>query len=237
MTPIEDALDDVGVVLRVGAWQERSVANGPGERFVFWLQGCPLRCRGCFNPEFQALEGGRHITGSEAVRMVKAVPGIEGVTYTGGEPFFQAEGLYWLSRLLRLEGLSIVSYSGYTLAELRSSDNQWVRRLLDSLDILIDGRYIEEQRANLPCRGSANQQVHFLSGTYRHLLHKMQQSRREVEFIVGRDGFTSTGILDMDFMKRLEEILRGGGHPSDSAGKPDFRDERAATGEADPQDD
>ena len=79
-----------GIHLNVGAWQERSVANGPGERFVLWLQGCPLLCPSCFNKELLPFVP-RHIVEIEAMAdMILAVPGIEGVTYTGGEPTVQA---------------------------------------------------------------------------------------------------------------------------------------------------
>ena len=92
--------------LNLGAIQERSAVNGPGERFVLWLQGCPLRCPGCCNPEFQPLVPRHLLVVEELAGRILAVPGIEGVTYSGGEPTVQARGLACLSERLRPAGLS-----------------------------------------------------------------------------------------------------------------------------------
>jgi len=88
--------------------------------------------------------------------------------------------------------------------------NPWVRRLLGCIDILIDGRYDQTQHANLPWRGSRNQRVHFLTDAYRHLETQVNQPHGEVEFIVGKEGFISTGIFSEAFVRRLEEILKEG---------------------------
>jgi anaerobic ribonucleoside-triphosphate reductase activating protein len=197
------------VTLNVAAWEERSVVNGPGERFVLWVQGCPFRCPGCFNPDYLPFVEARRITVEQVAGVIRGVRGLEGVTYSGGEPMAQAEGLYHLSRLVKDDGLTVVCYSGYTLEELRALPGPWVGRLLDVTDVLIDGRYDRARAAPLPWRGSANQRVHFLTPAYRHLEARAAEPGGEVELIVGKEALVTTGVFDVAFLRRLEEVLRG----------------------------
>ena len=155
------------VVLNVGKIVRQSKVIGPGKRFVIWLQGCSLRCRGCINQEFWSKEPNQLIPVSDLFNIIFNTPDIEGVTYTGGEPFEQAEGLYHLSILLKDRGLSIMSYSGYTYEELSNSNDRFKKLLFSCLDILIDGRYECENAAPLLWRGSSNQKAYFLSPLYK----------------------------------------------------------------------
>lgn len=196
------------LALNVAAWEQRSVANGPGERFVLWLQGCPFRCEGCFNQDFLEFRTAREQTVAELADMILSQRGLEGVTYSGGEPMSQARGLYSLSCILRDAGLSVFSYSGYTLPELERQPNPWIRQFLNTIDILVDGRFDRERRANVAWRGSSNQRVHFLTNRYRHLEDDLNRSRAEMEFIIKDDGFTTTGILDQAFLDELAATLR-----------------------------
>lgn len=195
------------VWLNVATWEERTVVNGPGERFVLWVQGCPFRCPGCFNQDYLPFIKGHSFRVGEFAEIVMSVPGIEGVTYSGGEPMAQAKGLFHLSHALRASGLTVVCYSGYTLRELEKMPDPWVARLISTLDVLIDGRYDQRQGANLSWRGSSNQHVHFLTNVYEHLAAQINRRRSEIEFIIGANGFVSTGILNEHLLKRLEEVL------------------------------
>jgi anaerobic ribonucleoside-triphosphate reductase activating protein len=197
-------------MLNVAAWEPRSVANGPGPRFVLWVQGCPFRCQGCFNQDFLEFRPAREHSVEELAGMILSHSGLEGVTYSGGEPMSQARGLYSLSRILREAGLSVFSYSGYTLAELERRSDPWIRRFLGTIDILVDGRFEQERRANLVWRGSSNQRVHFLTDRYRHLADDLDTPGAAMEFIIRDDGFTTTGILDQEFLGELAATLRQG---------------------------
>jgi len=197
-----------GDYLNIGAWQERSVVNGPGERFVLWLQGCPLRCHGCVNSEFLPFVKRKLISVDEMAQRILVINGIEGVTYTGGEPMAQARGLALLSEKLRPRGLMIVCYTGYTLESLRARNDPWVKRLLSHVDMLIDGPYVQEKAANLLWRGSSNQRIHFLTDAYRHLAEQVDHRQAEIEFTIGSDGFITTGTWPQELLKRLEEKLR-----------------------------
>jgi anaerobic ribonucleoside-triphosphate reductase activating protein len=142
----------------------RSAANGPGERYVLWVQGCTLACPGCWNSDTWPRVRRDERTLDEVEREILSVPHIEGVTFTGGEPFQQAPALAALASRVRLHGLSVVVFTGYDLEELRSAA---ARSLLAVTDILIAGRYIAARRAtNLPLRGSTNQRIHLLTERY-----------------------------------------------------------------------
>jgi anaerobic ribonucleoside-triphosphate reductase activating protein len=119
----------------------------------------------------------------------------------------QAKSLFYLSQALRARGLTVVCYSGYTFGELEKMRDPWVARLISTVDVLIDGRYDQGQRANLPWRGSTNQRVHFLTDAYKDLADQTNVNRGEIELVIGANGFVSTGILDEYLLRRLEEAL------------------------------
>ncbi|MCL4487057.1 MAG: radical SAM protein [Chloroflexi bacterium] len=195
--------------LNVAAWQERSVAAGPGVRFVVWLQGCPLRCQGCINPDFLPIEPRNVLPVSQLAHRIAVTSGIEGVTYTGGEPMVQARGLALLSEALASTGLSILCYSGYTLEQLQACSDPWIDRLLRCTDILIDGPYVRERAAILRWRGSNNQRIHFLTPKYRGLAGSLRADQAEIEFSVGVDALTVTGTWPKSLLERLAPRLRG----------------------------
>ena len=168
----------------------RSAANGPGERFVVWVQGCPMACPGCWNPDTWAFER-RDLRSVEDLALdILATEGIEGVTFTGGEPFAQARALTALAERVRASGLSVFVFTGYDLDELARSEH---RAMLAVTDVLVAGRYVGAERATgLAWRGSANQRVHFLSDRYGPADMK---EVAEVEFHIDKDGtLTVTGF-------------------------------------------
>lgn len=208
-----------GEVLNLGAWLPSSTANGPGRRFVIWLQGCPLRCSGCFNPEFQPFTPNHVITVEDMLTRILDSPGIEGVTYTGGEPMAQAMALLALSRQLCAYGLSIVSYTGYTYEDLLRSGDPFILALLDCLDILIDGPYQQEEHKPLLWRGSANQRVVFLSERYKSWADAVNQPTADIEFFVG-ERLTVTGIWEEQFLHRVLANLAGNRESDSDRGSP-----------------
>ncbi|MCS7305544.1 MAG: radical SAM protein [Thermoguttaceae bacterium] len=193
--------------LNIGAWQERSVANGPGQRFVLWMQGCRRRCRGCFNRHFWPLKPRVVVPVEWLAERILSIGGIEGVTYTGGEPILQAQALTVLSRRLKSAGLSVVCYSGYTLEELKQMQNRWVEELLGLVDILIDGPYLEEQAGVWLWRGSKNQRVHFFTERYRSWADRVNEPIGHVEIGVGKSGYRVTGIWPEEVLKRLAKAM------------------------------
>lgn len=169
--PSNRALEPAESALRVAGLVPVTEAEGPGKRFAIWLQGCPLRCPGCCNPEMLAFGGGEPIAAVELSRQVRKAAdrhGVEGITLLGGEPFAQAGPAARLARDVQQADLSVMVFSGFTLAELRAQAAADVDALLSHIDVLVDGPYRREQpETRRRWIGSANQQVHFLSGRYR----------------------------------------------------------------------
>lgn len=138
---------------------EDSIVDGPGIRVTVFCQGCPHRCEGCHNPQSHPFEGGTPKTVQEVFAVIKGSPLARGVTFSGGEPFAQAEAFAALAALLKADGYEVASYSGYTFEELLTGTPAQ-QALLQQLDILVDGPFVLAQR-NLDLRfhGSENQRI------------------------------------------------------------------------------
>lgn len=153
-------------LLNVALVIPRTEAEGPGVRFALWVQGCPMRCPGCCNPEFLPFLPKEEISAEDLARRALSA-GVEGVSFLGGEPFSQAEGLSYLARRVRKEGLSVMVFSGYTLEEIKRLPDPNAAALLAETDLLVDGRYEAERRTTKRrWIGSENQVLHFLSDRY-----------------------------------------------------------------------
>lgn len=147
-------------IIHVCGIERESIVDGPGFRYVLFVQGCPHRCPGCHNPESHDFSGGRDMTVQEVFDQIMSNPHLRGVTFSGGEPFCQVHSLLELGRAVKEAGLSLMSYSGYTLEELQSRNDPETDELLGMLDVLVDGRYVEALRnLTLIYRGSENQRV------------------------------------------------------------------------------
>ena len=153
--------------IRMAGVVRESIVDGPGLRFAVFCQGCPHGCKDCHNQATHDFRGGYDCEISKILEAVEANPLLDGVTFSGGEPFCQAEALCVLGERIRALGKSIVVYSGYTYEQLiqKGESEPSVLRLLDLADLLIDGPYIEAQRdLSLQFRGSKNQRVIDLRG-------------------------------------------------------------------------
>lgn len=153
-------------VLSIHARMASSRANGPGVRAVIWLQGCRRGCAGCFNPDTHSHDGRNPTSTSDLLRWLRDdCPGIEGVSISGGEPLEQAEGLLDLLQAVRAgTGLSVLLFSGFTLAQMGSVPLG--PAILGCLDVLVDGPFDASQPLRRGLRGSANQKVHLLTDRY-----------------------------------------------------------------------
>ncbi len=146
--------------LRIAGTIGESIVDGPGIRYVIFTQGCPHRCPGCQNPETHDFAGGREADPQTLLDDIRRNPLVAGVTFSGGEPFAQAEALLPLAQALSGDGRHLMAYTGYTFEELLESPDGAVRALLATLTLLVDGRFEQEQRSlELRFRGSANQRV------------------------------------------------------------------------------
>jgi len=154
--------------LRVAGTVRESVVDGPGLRFVIFAQGCEHGCPGCHNPDTWDLSGGTLIETKELLEQIKATKLIKGVTFSGGEPFLQALPLAWLGREVKMLGLDVITFTGYTwerLLELAKVDRA-VEELLLVSDYIVDGPFIIGERdLDLPFRGSRNQRIIDVKGS------------------------------------------------------------------------
>ena len=194
--------------LNIAAFLPHSNVNGPGSRFVLWLQGCSHGCARCFNAAMQAPKKATLLSIPSVYSLIiKNRKYIEGVTYTGGEPFDQAAGLFQLTKMLKHDGLSVMSYTGYTLEELRRSRAGSKLKLLKELDLLIDGPFLYEAGACNGWRGSANQQCHVFDANLRP---ENNDSENAMEIIINEQGdIALTGFFPGDVQNTIAKVMGG----------------------------
>lgn len=148
--------------IRVSEIVRQSIVDGPGLRLTVFTQGCPHACPCCHNPQTHDLAGGYDCTTVQLLQELDRNPLLTGITLTGGEPFCQPGRLLLLARETRRRGKTVWCYSGYTFEELckMARDDGDVQNLLRELDVLVDGRFLQEQRdLALRFRGSRNQRI------------------------------------------------------------------------------
>ena len=144
--------------IRLAGIVPESIVDGPGYRFAIFAQGCPHNCPGCHNPHTHDFSGGILYSTGDVINHVGEYPNTDGVTFSGGEPFCQPEAFLELAE--NLTEHNIYCFTGYTFEELKQNENPSVQDLLRHIDVLIDGRYIDEQRNyQLKFKGSENQRV------------------------------------------------------------------------------
>jgi len=157
--------------MKIAGITYESFVDGPGLRVVVFAQGCDLACSNCQNPESWSTSGGKDYTVPELVRAIKKPgPGrknVQGVTFSGGEPFMQAAKFAEVASAVKTIGWDVVTYTGHTYEKLASRISEsGVQDLLNQTDYLIDGPYIHHMRSlDLRFRGSSNQRVIDMNAT------------------------------------------------------------------------
>lgn len=138
---------------------EDSIVDGPGIRTTIFCQGCPHHCPGCHNPETWEFGVGTKMEEEDILGIVQSNPLCKGVTFSGGEPFAQAEAFAKLAKMLKEKGYEVASYTGFTFEELVDGTKEQ-KELLKIIDVLIDGPFIKEQKSlTISFRGSKNQRI------------------------------------------------------------------------------
>lgn len=162
-------------------------AEGPGKRFALWVQGCLNRCPGCCNPEMQEIRKNTIVDTADMIELISSAAerlGIEGVSFIGGEPFLQAEGLSDIAEWCQSKGLSVLVFTGYLYEQLTSDNDSSVQRLLQNTDILVDGPFVQNEfDEERDWVGSKNQKVIFLSDRYMPGI-EYQNQERTMEFLI-----------------------------------------------------
>jgi len=176
--------------LRIYGFANESFVDGPGIRVVVFVQGCDNACPQCHNLDSWDINGGEEHTVRDIIKKIKKASGrtngdalpfagsktkkkalsqkVRGVTFSGGEPFLQAEALAEIAQAIKPLGLDITTYTGNTYEELATRPDKGIQALLSVTDYLIDGPYIHEKRnIGLKFRGSANQRIIDMNETRR----------------------------------------------------------------------
>lgn len=147
-------------MLNLAGVVEESIVDGPGIRCAIFAQGCSFGCSGCQNPQTHEFGVGENRTVDELVEIVVRNPLVRGVTFSGGDPFFQAEGFARLAARLKTLGYETAAYTGFRWEDLVSGGSSAQKDFLSHLDILIDGPFVLAQRdLDLRFRGCASKRI------------------------------------------------------------------------------
>jgi anaerobic ribonucleoside-triphosphate reductase activating protein len=182
-------------------------AEGPGLRTAVWVQGCTIRCPGCFNPHLWAFRGGIRHRPEEIVDRVLAA-GTEGITLLGGEPFDHAAGLAVVAAGVQAAGLSVMTFSGYTLEQLTTAvaaGRPDLAALLEHTDLLVAGPFLADRiDTRRPWVGSTNQEFVALTDRLRSTLDQLAETPDRVEVTVDAfGGIAVNGWAELDALDRL----------------------------------
>lgn len=144
-------------MLRVIDISEGTSVDGPGLRTSIYFSGCEHKCPGCHNPQSWDIEAGREATIEELLSIIEFND--FNVTFSGGDPLFQAEEVTELARQIKAKyNKNIWCYTGYFWENI--VDNPRFRPLLETIDVLVDSPFILAQRnIELRFRGSNNQRI------------------------------------------------------------------------------
>lgn len=148
--------------LRLAGVIRESIVDGPGIRMTVFTQGCPHHCKGCHNEQTWDFSGGYESSTERILEEAKKDPILRGLTFSGGEPFSQAESLSVLAKEAKANGYDIFCYTGYTFEHLISQfdTHPEYKELLKNCDWLVDGPFILDKRSLiLKFRGSTNQRI------------------------------------------------------------------------------
>lgn len=138
--------------------QADSIVDGEGIRTVIWTQGCSHNCPGCHNPSTHDFKGGFEIEVKDIIKQLKNIKYQDGITFSGGDPMFQIEACTQIAQAAKNQKLDVWCYTGFTLEELMK--NKKAIEFLEYIDVLVDGKYIQEQKSmNIDFRGSKNQRI------------------------------------------------------------------------------
>jgi len=177
-------------------------ALGPGNRIALWVAGCPMRCMDCITPHLQDKNNGKVVAVDKLLQRIlsldkRILGSINGITFTGGEPFSQAEYLaeLWQGLKQAFPNWNLLVFSGYQLSALQQK--QEYSALLAKVDILIDGPYLPELAKGIkdPLIASTNQNTHLLTERG-HALSNGLNKQKEVNLGMGNQHNWLIGIVD-----------------------------------------
>lgn len=138
--------------MRIAGTLSCSLVNGYGVRYVIFCQGCTHHCVGCQNPETWDLKGGKEISVEELVKDILKHRRIDGVTLSGGDPFYQQDECVSLLKLLP-EHLDIWIYTGFKYEDIKDT------QLAQMADYIVVGKFEQDKKITGKMYGSSNQRI------------------------------------------------------------------------------
>ena len=152
----------MSIIGRVHSFQSLGAVDGPGIRYVIFMQGCPYSCPYCHNPDTRAFSGGTEYTAEELVARVsryKTYFGDKGgVTVSGGEPLLQAEFIAELFEKMHEAGINTA------LDTAAVKVNGTVRRVLENTDtVLCDIKFPTNEQYEKYVGNSLDTVIEFLA--------------------------------------------------------------------------
>lgn len=146
--------------IRIFGLEGDSIVDGPGIRLAVFTQGCIHHCEGCHNPESHDLNGGKIYDTDKIIKYASENPLYDGVTLTGGDPFYQPVPCAVIAEGVKKLGLNVWTFTGYTWEQIMESGNEDFMRLLKATDVLVDGRFeLDKRSLELKFKGSSNQRT------------------------------------------------------------------------------
>lgn len=193
------------MLLKIHRFLPTTNVEGPGKRACIWVQGCPIHCHGCAVPETWSFNGGKQIDMQEIVDRILDNSQIEGVTFAGGEPFMQAKELAYIGRRIKEVGLSVLTFTGFVIDEIKKKNIKDWYDLLSVTDLLIDGPYrYDLADVSRPWVGSSNQNYHFLSQRYKYLEAEITNLSNRLEIRLYPNGrIDVNGMASSEILKDI----------------------------------
>lgn len=183
---------------------------GPGNRIGLWLCGCNRACKGCSNPELWVQHEELEIDVQDVVSLIRKITEshkVDGFTFSGGEPFLQADELVVLLSHLTPISTDILIYTGYRLEELRELHSKSINSIIDSTAVIIDGAYIEDLNNDSVLRGSSNQQIHIMNPEYEDTYRQyLANTQNQIQNFTTVDGVVSVGIHRKTFSRPYPDL-------------------------------
>ncbi len=150
--------------MKMAGFYDESISNGLGWRAVLFVSGCPHHCPGCHNQVAQDYNYGQEFNKQEIIDRICENSILKGITISGGEPLCEqniAEVVDFINDVKKVRpNFNVWCYTGYTLEQLEERHDEITDKALNSIDVLVDGRFVESQKnPTLKFRGSENQRI------------------------------------------------------------------------------
>lgn len=182
--------------MKISHYVGRTSVLGPYLRSALWVHGCCFSCEGCLAKEMN-IGPYKDYEPAELSDIFLKFADTEGITISGGEPFLQAKELStMLERIMKKRDYGVIIYSGFLKEELENNSDDGIRGLLQYVDILIDGNYMQALDDGKPYRGSSNQKIHLMTERYKSIFEDYYNGtdKRNIEIDVEKDNVYMVGV-------------------------------------------